>query len=117
MIKMSESICRRNITHKCRYNPGSILIIVANDYSDLSTLGSLSSALNDVSVIWSLFKRHFCFNSEQIYIYGRLNTGGKMIPWRNRFNLPIKQGLISDKIYFIILAMDMIQGNLTFPQK
>lgn len=92
--------CERKISHTCRYQHSHLLVVVANDYSGMSCMAQLSSALNDVSTIWNLFRRHYCMSAKQIYIFGNLNLDGKMIAWRSRYNIGVPKISDSKKVFF-----------------
>lgn len=112
---MEESYpCGRKISHKCRYQEKSKLIIIANDYSDFEPIPTLSAAINDVSMIWNLFRRHFCFHEDQIFVYGQVNIGGKMIAWRKRFNLPTE---FTEQTYFYYSGHGYNTGKLDINPK
>lgn len=102
-------LCGRNISHKCRFQEKNKLIIVANDYSYFEPVSTLSSSLNDVTMLWNLFRRHFCFSEEQIFIYGDLNIDGKMIAWKKRYKIPIN---LEGKIYFYYSGHGYSDGKL-----
>lgn len=115
---MEESYpCGRRISHKCRYREKSKLIIIANDYSDFEPITTLSAAINDVSMIWNLFRRHFCFHKEQIFVYGQVNIKGKMIAWKERFNIKDPKNIFdhpdsNDQIYFYYSGHGYDDGRL-----
>lgn len=107
-------LCGRKISHKCRYQEKSKLIIIANDYSDFEPIPTLSAAINDVSMMWNLFRRHFCFHENQIFVYGQVNIDGKMIAWRKRFNLPTE---FTDQTYFYYSGHGYDTGKLDINPK
>jgi hypothetical protein len=88
-----KGVCLRKITHKCRYNPETRLIIVANDYSKHGSLSTISCVLNDVTLVWNYFKRYHCMSDSQITVLGVLDFEGKMIPWKHRYNAKITSGV------------------------
>lgn len=106
------SLCERKISHKCRHRSKAKLIIIVNDYSDFEPIPTLSSAINDASVIWNLFRRRYCFNKSQIFVYGRVNIKGKMIAWKDRFNLPTD---FSQETYFYYSGHGYKTGKLDIP--
>ena len=101
--------------HKCVWNSKSLFIIVCNDYSHRSPLSTLSSSINDVSLIYRLFKNRKCFNENQIFIYGKVNTDGKMIPWKKRHNIPIEENLEEKEIYFYYTGHGRPSGDIHIP--
>lgn len=106
------SFCERKISHKCRHKPKAKLIIIANDYSDFEAIPTLSAAINDVTVIWNLFRRHYCFNKNQIFVYGKINIRGKMIAWKDRFNLLTD---FNEETYFYYSGHGYDNGKLDLP--
>lgn len=73
-------MCERNIIHQCKYNPKNQILIISHDYLNHKN-GNLSSCLNDITLVWNYVRYKLCFNKSQIFIYGCMNTDGKMIPW------------------------------------
>lgn len=109
--------CGRQITHKCRWNPNTKLIVIAHDYSQFSPMSALTSALNDVSMIWKYFRRKRCLHEDQIFIYGNMNIDGKIVPWKRRFNIEIPIVSDSDIMYFYYSGHGYPCGTLDVPSK
>jgi hypothetical protein len=107
--------CGRKITHKCKWDPYSRLIIVSHDYSRFSPLSALTSSLNDVSITWKYFRRQKCFNEDQIFVYGDLNIDGKIIPWRKRYNIELFLDSIDIITYFYYSGHGFPGGKIDIP--
>lgn len=108
--------CTRKLSHRCRYREDHVLLIIGNDYSNVSRLMALDSVLNDISLIWRYFRRYQCFSREQIFIGGSLDTSGKMLPWKKRMISPKKQDLDGKKIYFYYTGHGYPSGRIDISQ-
>lgn len=95
-------MCERKIKHICDYRKNNRLLIIAHDYHD-TFFNNLNSSINDITIVWNYFRRNKCLKKDQIYIHGKLDINGKMIPWKNRYfeNSPTKDIYISSNyIYY-----------------
>ncbi len=110
--------CSRKISHKCLFNNNHLLFIIAYDYANKwsASTNSLSSSLNDVSLIWKVFRRKYCLNTDQIFIFGELDLDGKMVPWRERYFSKFPDVIPSDKkIVFYYSGHGMEDGSFCIP--